>query len=197
MRRRLAVVAARTVRAVRGLWPDRNPLRRGLDRAEALIVGGLAMAFLAGAPLAALTAGHIADQTATRVVRAERSWHQVPAVLLQTAPEVAGVSTRASWTGPDGVRHTGLVAAVPGTKKGSTVPVWIDAHGRLTWPPLIRSQIVAQTVLAAMLAPLALGFALLGIGLIAHGALGRRRLAAWAADWRVTEPRWTRRHRAS
>jgi hypothetical protein len=30
MRRRLAVVAARAMRVARGLWPDRNPLRRTL-----------------------------------------------------------------------------------------------------------------------------------------------------------------------
>ena len=41
---------ARAARTVRGLWPDRNPLRRTLDRIEAAIAGGLAVAFLAGAP---------------------------------------------------------------------------------------------------------------------------------------------------
>ena len=34
MRRRPAAVAARAMRVVRGLWPDRNPLRRRLDRVE-------------------------------------------------------------------------------------------------------------------------------------------------------------------
>ena len=47
------MVAARAIRVVRGLWPDRNPLRRTLDRIEGVIVGGLAVVFLAGAPLAA------------------------------------------------------------------------------------------------------------------------------------------------
>ena len=47
MMRRPAVVAARAARAVRGLWPDRNPLRRTSDRIEAVIAGGLVVAFLA------------------------------------------------------------------------------------------------------------------------------------------------------
>jgi len=34
--RRLGI-AAPAVRAIRGLWPDRSPLRRGVDMAEALI----------------------------------------------------------------------------------------------------------------------------------------------------------------
>ena len=58
MRGRLAVVAAWAVRTLRGLWPDRNPLRRTIDRAEAALVAGLAVAFLAGVPLAAVAAGH-------------------------------------------------------------------------------------------------------------------------------------------
>jgi hypothetical protein len=48
MRRRLAVVAARATRVVRGLSPDRNPLRRTVDRVEGVLMGGLAVAFLAG-----------------------------------------------------------------------------------------------------------------------------------------------------
>ena len=56
MRGRLAVVAAWAVRVLRGLWPDRNPLRRTIDRAEAVVVAGLAVVFLAGVPLAAVSA---------------------------------------------------------------------------------------------------------------------------------------------
>ena len=52
------VRATRAARAVRGLWPDRNPLRRTMDRVEAMVAGGLVVAFLAGAPLAAVAAGH-------------------------------------------------------------------------------------------------------------------------------------------
>jgi len=39
---------------------------------------------------------------------------------------------------------------------------------------------------------LAVGFIVLGAGLLAHAALGRRRRAAWDADWQVTEPHWTK-----
>jgi len=107
MIRRPAVAAARAARAVRGLCPDRNPLRRTIDRIEAVIAGGLVVAFLAGAPLAAVAGGHAAYE------------------------------------------------------------------------------------LAAVLTPLALGLILLGGGFSVHVMLGRRRLAAWDADWQVTEPHWT------
>jgi hypothetical protein len=88
MRRRLAVGAAGAVRAVRGVWPDRNPLRRTLERVEAAILAGLAVAFLAGAPAAAVSAAHLAAAIGARTAQAQRSWHQVPAVLLADIPYV-------------------------------------------------------------------------------------------------------------
>jgi len=106
MRRRWAVVVARAVRAVRGLWPDGNPLRRRLDRVEAAIVGGLAGVFLAGVPLAVLAAAHLAYATGQRDARVERAWRHVPAVLLADAPALVyaiyGVTVPARWAAPDG-----------------------------------------------------------------------------------------------
>ncbi len=46
--------------AVRGLWPGRNPLRRTVNRVEAVVAAGLVVVFLAGAPLTAVAAGHAA-----------------------------------------------------------------------------------------------------------------------------------------
>jgi Protein of unknown function (DUF3592) len=202
MRRRLAMVAAGAVRTVRGVWPDRNPLRRTLDRVEAAILAGLAVAFLAGAPLAAVTAAHVAAAIGTRTAQAQRSWHHVPAVLLADAPRSGGPRygpvARARWAVPGGRARTGTVSAPPGARAGSTVLVWVDASGNLTKaPPLRLAQVNEQAVLAAVAASVALGYLLPCVGLLACGMLARRRLAAWDADWRATEPRWTRRRRSS
>ena len=198
MRRRLAVVAARAARAVRGLWPDRNPLRRTLDRVEAVVVGGLAVAFLAGAPLAAVVAGHAAYSIGSRTAHAQQAaWHQVPGVLLATAPASGygryQATVRARWTAPNGTRRTGTIAVPPGARAGRTVMVWVDTAGRLTGPPLQLSQVRGQAALATMLTPIAVGFILLCTGALVHAVLGRQRLAAWDADWQTTEPQWTRR----
>jgi hypothetical protein len=198
MGRRAAAVTARAARAVRGLWPDRNPLRRSLDRVEGVLMGVLAVAFLVGAPLAAVAAGHVADRTGVRTARSERAaWHQVPAVLGGAAPG-SGYGfqpfAQARWTAPDGTRHTGVIPAPPAAQAGATVMVWVNAAGRLTGPPLRRSGVRGQAVLAAVLAPVMAGFVVLGIGQLAHCALARRRLAAWEADWRATEPQWSGRH---
>ena len=196
------MVAARAVRAVRGLWPDRNPLRRTLDRVEAAILAGLAVAFLAGAPAAAVTAAHVAAATGARTAQAQRSWHQAPAVLLADVPGSgygrSGPVARARWAAPGGGARTGTVSAPPGARAGSTVPVWVDASGQLTKaPPLRLAQVNDQAVLAAAAAFVGLGYLLACVGLLACGVLARRRLAAWDAGWRATEPRWTRRRWSS
>jgi len=117
-------------------------------------------------------------------------------VLLASAsvPGQFGTTARARWVGPAGERRTGLVPVLADAKAGSTVMVWVDGSGQLTGLPLQRFQVQAQAVVAALLAPVMLGLLLGVVGLLAHGELGRRRMAAWDADWQATEPQWTRRH---
>jgi hypothetical protein len=180
------------------LLPDRNPLRRTLDRVETAIMAGLAVAFLAGAPLTAATADHIAGSIGSRTARAQQAArHHLPAVLLATAP-TAGYpgylpQVRAAWTAPDGNRRTGAVPALPGQRAGSTVLVWADAAGRLTGPPLTMAQARGQAAMTAIVAAMTLGLVLWCAGELAHHLLGRRRLAAWDAEWRAIGPQWTTR----
>ncbi len=196
MRRWLARVTARTARGARGLWPDHNPLRRTIDRAEAAVVSMLAIIFLAGAPLAAATAGRLAGGSAARAASAyQATWHRVPAALLTAAPAPAPgnyqATVLATWKAPDGAPRTGRISVLPGQGANGTVMVWVDKAGRLTGPPL-RSQ-PRGALAASVLAALATGVVLFCAGLLAHWVLERRRLAAWDADWRVTGPSWTRK----
>jgi hypothetical protein len=65
---------------------------RTIDRVEAMIVGGLAVTFLAAAPLSAVAAWHTAYSMGSRVARTQQAaWHQVPAV---PARHGAGVGLR-------------------------------------------------------------------------------------------------------
>jgi hypothetical protein len=161
-----------------------------------MIVGGLAVAFLAGAPLAATAAGHLAYGAAAHAAHAQQAaGHQVPAVLLTSVPAgwwYYAPDVQASWRAPDGARRTGTVPVPADAKAGETVMVWVDAAGRPTSPPLQAYQVRGQAVLAAILAPVALGLVLLCVGQLAHVVLTRRRLAAWEADWRTTGPEWSR-----
>jgi hypothetical protein len=184
---------------LRARWPDHNPLRRTSDRVEAAIVAATLVLFLAGAPLLGLFAWHWAHAAALHAQhRQQASWHRVSAVLLADARPVvdigyggvAGSEVEARWTAPDGTRRTGDVPAPAAARAGSTVHIWVDESGAQTGPPLRSQQAAGQAVLASVLAPFALGTVLLCAASLAVYLLDRHRMAAWAADWRVTGPRW-------
>lgn len=186
-------------RLLRGLRLDRNPLRRGSDRAETAIVVTLLAAFLTVTPFAAIAAGHWTHAAGLREQRAQlAAWHQVPAVLEKNAPTDAfsgygpsDASVLARWTGPDGSRHTGYVSVPSGMRAGTTVNTWTDSAGRPSGPPLQTAQVADRAALAVMLAPLVPAILLLAVWKLARRALDRRRSAGWDADWRNTGPQWT------
>jgi hypothetical protein len=186
-------------RAVRGLRPDRNPLRRGTDRLEACLLAGLFAAAAAATPLAAQAIGHAAylgGQDARAQQLATR--HQVQAVLTRSAPVIGGyalaaeVPGQATWTAANGTPRSGQVPVRPGTPRGTAVPVWTDASGYLASPPLDQSELTSDADAAAT------GVVLGIVAGCAAGAAGirqllnRRRMAAWETDWIVTAPAWNR-----
>jgi len=181
---------------------DRNPLRRGSDRAETLVLGALFATFLAVVPFATYAVASWAHTTYAREAQAQRAvLRQVPATLLQAPPKVtaypgAGVvslGVYARWQAPDGQLRTGLVFAPSSATAGSTIPVWIDHAGRLTDPPLGPAQLATRTQLAAEAAVGVLAITLAVIGWLARRSLDRRRMAAWDADWLANGPRWSPR----
>jgi hypothetical protein len=197
MKRRLAAVAAQAARAIRRLQSDGNPLRRPIDRAESLVMAGLAIAFLAAAPIAAAVAAHTVYDTGARTIQTQKAdWHQVPAVLLSSTV-VPGdgyqPSVVAMWTASSGALRTGLVPAPTVVRVGAKVMVWVNAAGWQTGQPLQPSQIRGQMMLAAIFAPLIFGFVLLCAGQLAHYLLQRQRLATWDVEWQAVEPQWSRR----
>ena len=98
---------------------DGNPLRRRTDKIAACAAALLLASFLIGAPLLSVVAAGWAARSGAAHLRADRSWRQVPALVLQAAPAattaegVLGSSlVLARWTAPDGrVRTGGLVMA--------------------------------------------------------------------------------------
>lgn len=182
-------------RLVRGLWPDRNPLRRRSDRLEAAAAGLLLAGLLAGAPAAAFTAGSWAYGVGSQIERAQLAERQqVRATLLEKAPAIAAelkVPVRARWTAPDGTPRTGKIGAPSGLPAGSTVPVWTDASGRLADTPVRGDTVIGVAVLAGVWGALLVCLLLAGIWLWVRRSLRRRRMLAWEIDWRLTGPRWT------
>ena len=187
-------------RLVRGLRPDRNPLRRTLDRVESYLLAGLLVAALAGAPFAAQAASHAAYAGALRAEQAQLATrHQVRATLTGPAGDnnstytlSAEVPVQAAWTTPAGERRTADILALAGTPKGAAVMVWTDAQGNLSSPPLQPSQVAGQGDVAALGAIVAVAALYLCATGIVRSVMYRRRMAAWAADWAVTAPTWNR-----
>ncbi|HLK77618.1 MAG TPA: hypothetical protein VKU77_28715 [Streptosporangiaceae bacterium] len=185
-------------RLLRGRRLDRNPLRRGSDRAETAIAGVLLAAFLAGAPFAAHAAGSWTYATSAHEAQAQRAaLHQVPATLLQAATPWSatsyGSAASGRWRAPDGQVRTGDVFAPDGAPAGSTVMVWVNQAGQLTDSPLQHSQVTGRADIARVLAVTALAVVLIIAGWAARWALDRRRLAAWDAEWLARGPRWSPR----
>ncbi len=177
---------------VRGWWPDHNPLRRATDRAEAGIFAGLAVAFLLGAPLIAMTVWHLAFTSAFTTRDAEHAGYRpVPARLLADASQSYGydVAVPARWRAPDGIARSGWIPAGAGTRGGTTVTVWTTQSGRLTRTPMSEFQAAFQADVTAIIVVPCWAMLLLGAGVVSHRLLEGRRLAAWDAEWRAMDRR--------
>jgi hypothetical protein len=207
--RGIHISARWTASLARRLGLDRNPLRRGTDRAEAWIKIALVLAFLIGAPLAGWGTGRWAGSVAPTAAHAlQAGEHQVTATLLHNVPGgpddgllVSLGWVRARWAvpggsgRPGGSERTGYVEAPTGSRAGSTVPVWLDRSGKLTTPPLPPSQVRGWVLMMTVLAPVVLGLLLLALMAIIGRIVERRRLAGWQHAWSAIEPQWTRRRR--
>ncbi len=178
--------------ALREMWPDANPLRRTCDRVEAWLLVTLLAVFMVGAPVAAvLAAGYVYASG----VRAERASHLVVVTLLGNAQQSNGLRATApvGWITPYGGSLVGRVDVASDARAGSAARAWVDGSGRIVGEPLRGAGLARAVGIAASFAVVALAALLTVTARIARWALGRRRLAAWAADWRLTEPRWVRR----
>ena len=180
----------------------RNPLRRDVDRIESVAVFVAVVLALVAVPFV-LRGGSAIERANLALAHAQAAnTVQTTAVLAQDTPNITGldagmgpVTTLGRWRGPDGVEHTGQVSAVPGQQAGTPVRVWIDRAGQLAGQPLTTDQAFWRGVLADVLIMFGV-VCLLGGGLgVVRWRLNRRRYAAWDADWRDTEPRWTQRAR--
>lgn len=187
-------------RIARRLGFDGNSLRRGTDKAGAYGRAALLAIFLIGTPAACTVTGLWTYHVAIAEQRAEQSWQQVPAVVLESVPPQDPYSgfawTWASWTAA-GHRHTGTIPVNGGTRAGTRIPIWVNASGQASGPPLSRGTALLRVVDYIVLAPIALGLVLLILAGAGHYLLNRRRMAGWAAGWDVVGPQWTRQFRAT
>ncbi|MFF2652532.1 hypothetical protein [Streptomyces sp. NPDC058045] len=173
-----------------------NPLRRPEDVIEAwvvlvvwvvVLVGGI----FAGTVTALATTGQLHQQQAQR--------HEVAAVLQENAPRSLAVTgtngsqVRAdvAWSGPGGVRHTGQAMVPSGHHTGDRVPIWTDAHGKPSAPPLDGTEAALQAALLGSAAAGMSGAVVYGVGRAVRWRLDVRRDQRWDREWREVGPRWS------
>jgi hypothetical protein len=197
-------IRGRARRLARKLGLETNPLRRRTDKIATWLMAQFLVVVLIGAPLFAIAAFTWAARANAAEQRAERSWREVPAVLLRSAPVpdsfaggVFGYSwVPARWTAPNGHVRSGDIPVEVGLTVGRKVRLWVDAAGTPTDVPLTHRAVVARAATAAAVATAALLIALSSLALIARWLLDRRRLADWELAWAIVGPQWTKRFRS-
>ena len=197
-------IRRRARRLGRWLGLDGNPLRRRTDKIATWLTAQFLVAGLIVVPLFGIAAFHWASRAGATEQRTERSWREVPAVLLRSvsapnsfADGVFGYSwVPARWTAPDGQVRSGDIPVEVGLAAGRKVRLWVDAAGRPTDVPITHRAVLARAATAAAVATAVLLIALSCLALIGRWLLDRRRLADWELAWAIVGPQWTKRFRS-
>jgi hypothetical protein len=181
---------------IRYLRPDRNPLRRPVDRTHVRMILVLGVLFLVLAPLTVVITARLAGGAGVRAERLQaRTRHQVDAVVVEASSAgsraVLDETVRIAWHDARGIAHTAVVPTAGGEPVGTHRSVWIDRTGRLTTHPRKHSQTVADSVMAALTALTLLALLHSAARMLVDRRLERRRMDLWEREWAAVAPRWT------
>jgi hypothetical protein len=195
-------MAATTVwtRTARRLGFDHNPLRRRWDLIDGWLLPAALIAFLVLGPLAATVAGLWVHADNTAVQRADKSWHQVSAVLLEPVPgplfPANGANSWLVWSPArwvaDGRPRTGDVPAPAGASADTAVKVWVNEAGQVQPPPLTAAGARNRIMIAVLFALAGLAALLMAAAVAVRLVLDRKRIASWEAGWHSVGPQWSR-----
>jgi hypothetical protein len=178
---------------IHGWWvlraAGRNPLVRGSDRLELLIVTlGILVVVVAAACAGAL--GTAAHDARSRVYTAQaQTRHTVIAEAIDDSTIVLGVddnmTTRvtARWQ-VNGTERTGSVAVDRPVKTGDPLRIWVDRSGNRVDAPTPTSQAGVDAVLVAYATWQAVVLAAAALIWWGRSRLDRRRDTAWERDIR-------------
>jgi hypothetical protein len=182
-----------SVEHVHGWWVlracRRNPLVRGIDRLELLIIAlGILVALVAAACAGALgTAVHDARSRVYIAQAATR--HTVTARATQDSTIVIGFDdntatrVKAQWQ-VNGTEHTGSLNWDQAVKTGDPLTIWVNRDGDRVDAPAPTSQAGADAVGVAYAAWQAVALAVAGLVWWGRLRLDRRRESAWERDIR-------------
>jgi hypothetical protein len=188
-------------RAVRVFLLGSGPLKRGSDRLQMLarVVVVLAVVVSPALAVAAATATTADLRSVASTEAADR--HASRALVLRDAPArvdqdqagyppVATVATTGQWITPDGSVHQGTVRVSPGTRAGTSVPIWVGSDGELTTAPLRRASIEGSAMAMGALVLGGVPVAVSTLYFFVCFALDARRERRWEKGWAAVEPVW-------
>jgi hypothetical protein len=177
----------------------RNPLRRRVDRLEAvLLMVALTVASLV-IPAAAAFGTAIRDRAEHAAAQERAHTRAVVARTLEDSDEAAllspGLTTtrvRVGWFDASGSAREDRADVLIGTKSGSELTIWLDPDGKVTRAPRPPSDSAALGVVAGMGMAVLAWPLLIVVVRLARRPLDHHRAEEWAREWREVSPRWTR-----
>ncbi|MFS8098935.1 hypothetical protein LFM09_17545 [Lentzea alba] len=191
------------LRVLRQALPGRNELATAGDRLEGFVLVLAAVVALVALPVAAAAGSEFYTRQSAQAVIEQQTRHPAEAVLVVDAPLVVGsagpggvarsVPVPATWLAPDGAARQGVVHAQSGAKAGTTVPIWVERNGDLTWAPLSTGDAAFNGIAVAVLLWTGAVGAMTLLYLVTRYAHQRSRLRRWAGEWERIARDWTAR----
>lgn len=172
---------------------SRNPLVRGADRLEAVVMLLAVTVSLLTIPFAAAAGTAVHDSRSHVYAHQAQTRHPATATVIDhegvidsnttatSAPPRTKITVPARWV-VNGIERSGEVNAKPGTKSGDRVGIWVDSAGQLVDEPAPPARAIADAALAALglwLSVAAVAGALLAL---TRAILIRVRNASWQHD---------------
>jgi hypothetical protein len=167
----------------------RNPLVRGVDRLELLIISlGILVVLVAAACSGALgTAVHDARSSVYTAQAQTRQAVVARAVddstIVFGADENTTARVNARWQA-NGTEHTGSFTLARAVKTGDPLRIWVDANGDRVDAPTPASQAGVDAVGVAYAAWLTVALAAAGLICWGRSRLERQRDSAWERELR-------------
>jgi hypothetical protein len=167
----------------------RNPLVRGSDRFELLIVAlGILVVLIAAAGAGALgTAVH--DARSRVYLEQAQTRHAVIATVIDDGPTIVGVdhhtmtTVNARWD-VNGTERTGSLTVERGVETGDLLRIWVDRNGDRVGAPTPASQAGVDAVGVAYAAWQTVALVVAGLICWGRSRLARRRDSAWEREIR-------------
>ncbi|MCW2521387.1 MAG: hypothetical protein JWR46_4006 [Mycobacterium sp.] len=166
-----------------------NPLVRGVDRVEMLIVAlGILVALVSVACAGAL--GTAVHEARSRVyITQAQTRHALTAtatkdsIIVLRGDDSTATRVNARWQ-VDGTEHSATLNWDRPVKTGDPLTIWVDRHGDHVDPPAPTSQAAKDAVAVAYVVWQMVALATAGLVCLGRAYLDRRRDSAWERDIR-------------